>query len=386
MITSTLASSASRVTTIALAVFATCTGSLVLAQDASGWYGGVSAGRTGATIDDARITSGLAAGGLTTNSISDRDRDNGYKVFGGYQINRNFAVEGGYFDLGKFGYTANTTPAGTLSGDMRVKGLNLDLVGSLPFSERFSAFGKVGLNYAHTKDNFSSTGAVVVTNANPSASGLNYKFGVGLQYALSEAWSLRGELERYRVKDGIGNRGHIDMASIGLVYRFGGKVQTPVTQAAYVPVAQAAAPVAVAPAPAPAPPPAAPRVERYTLSATELFAFDSATLQGSQQKLDEIASALRSGGGAQGNVAITGYTDRLGSDAYNQKLSERRANAVKTYLSGKGIEANRLTAQGKGESNPVVTCTEKNQAQLIKCLEPNRRVEVENFTIERRIP
>ena len=83
---------------------------------------------------------------------------------------------------------------------------------------------------------------------------------------------------------------------------------------------------------------------------------------------------------------ITGYTDRLGSDAYNQKLSERRAAAVKTYLSGKGIEANRLTAQGKGETNPIVTCTETNKAQLIKCLEPNRRVEVENFTAERRLP
>ena len=381
---STFASNAGRVTAVALAA---CAGSTALAQDALGWYGGANVGRTSATIDDARITSGLSAGGLRTNSISDRDRDTGYKVFGGYQINRNFAIEGGYFDLGKFGYTANTTPAGTLSGDMRVKGLNLDLVGSLPLSERFSAFGRVGLNYAQTKDNFSSTGAVRVTNANPSANGTNYKLGVGLQYALSDAWSVRGELERYRVKDGVGNRGHIDMASLGLVYRFGGRVQAPVAQAVYVPVpvAQVTPPVAVMPQPTPTPPPAPSRIERYTLSATELFAFDSATLQGNQQKLDEIASALRSSG-AQGNIVITGYTDRLGSDAYNQKLSERRAAAVKTYLSSKGIEANRLTAQGKGETNPIVTCTETNKAQLIKCLEPNRRVEVENFTAERRLP
>ena len=71
-------------------------------------------------------------------------------------------MEGGYFDLGKFGYTANTTPAGTLSVDMRVKGLNLDLAGSLPFSESFSASGRVGLNYAQIRNNFSSTGAVGV--------------------------------------------------------------------------------------------------------------------------------------------------------------------------------------------------------------------------------
>ena len=245
-----------RVTAIAFAVLATCTTSTVLAQDALGWYGGANVGRTGVTIDDARITSGLAAAGFQTNSISDRDRHTGYKIFGGYQINRNFAVEGGYFDLGKFGYTASTTPAGTLSGDMRVRGLNLDLVGSLPLSERFSALGRIGLNYAQTKDNFSSTGAVLVTNPNPSERGANYKLGVGLQYALSDSWAVRGELERYRVKDGIGNRGHIDMASVGLVYRFGGKMQEPVAQA-FVPVVSAPpppppAPVFVAP---PAPPP-----------------------------------------------------------------------------------------------------------------------------------
>ena len=158
--TSTFARNTGRVTAVAFAALSACAGSTVLAQDTSGWYGGASVGRTNVTIDDARITSGLAAGGFKVNSISDRDRDTGYKLFGGYQLNRNFAVEGGYFDLGKFGYTANTTPAGTLSVDMRVKGLNLDLVGSLPLSERFSAFGRVGLNYAQTRNNFSSTGAV----------------------------------------------------------------------------------------------------------------------------------------------------------------------------------------------------------------------------------
>ena len=245
---STFSRNSGRVTAIAFAALATCASSTVLAQDALGWYGGVNLGRTGVTIDDARITSGLAAAGFQTNSISDRDRNTGYKLFGGYQINRNFAVEGGYFDLGKFGYTANTTPAGTLSGDMRVRGLNLDLVGTLPMSERFSAFGRVGLNYAQAKDSFSSTGAVIATNPNPSEKGTNYKLGVGLQYALSDALSVRGELERYRVKDGVGNRGHIDMASVGLVYRFGGKTEQP--------VAQAFVPVVSAPPPPPPPPPA----------------------------------------------------------------------------------------------------------------------------------
>ena len=75
----------------------------------------------------------------------------------------------------------------------------------------------------------------------------------------------------------------------------------------------------------------------------------------------------------------------LRNAAGNQKLSERRAVAVKTYLANKGIESNRLKAQGKGEADPVVICSDKKLPALINCLEPNRRVEVEKITIERRV-
>lgn len=168
------------------------------------------------------------------------------------------------------------------------------------------------------------------------------------------------------------------MVSVGLVYRFGGKIQTPAPRMAAVePVREVVAVV-------PPPPPPAPRFEKYTLSATELFAFDSAELRLPQPRLDEIASALGSNRDVN-DLVITGYTDRIGAAAYNQKLSERRAMAVKTYLAGKGVEANRLKAQGKGEADPVVTCTDKKLSVLISCLEPNRRVEVENITIERRV-
>ncbi|MEO5660780.1 MAG: OmpA family protein [Polaromonas sp.] len=364
---------------LALAAFAS---PLALAQD-SGWYGGANVGRSLATIDDARITSGLQAGGLTATSISDRDRSHGFKLYGGYQLNRNFAIEGGYFDLGKFGYTATTIPAGTLNGDIKVKGLNLDVVGTVPLTEKFSVFGRAGLNYAQAKDTFTSTGAVQVNNPNPSKKGTNYKVGLGVQYALTDALSLRAEAERYRVNDAIGNKGHIDLVSVGLIYRFGGKTQAPAPQAAAPePRVIAAAPEPVAPPPPPPPPPA--RFEKYTLSATEVFAFNSAELKPQQPKLDEIATALK-GNSEVNNVAITGYADRIGSKQANLKLSERRAAAVKTYLVSKGIEANRLKTEGKGEANPVVVCNDKKRPALIKCLAPNRRVEVEQITIERRV-
>lgn len=367
---------------LGLATLGALASPLAMAQDA-GWYGGANVGQSRATIDDARISSGLQSGGFTSSTIVDDDRSTGYKIFGGYQLNKNFAVEGGYFDLGKFGYTATTVPAGTLNGTLKARGLNLDLVGTLPMTERFSVFGRVGVNYAQTRDNFSGTGNVLVTNPNPRKNDTNYKFGAGLQYAFTDSLAMRLEAERYRINDAVGNKGDVDLYSVGLIYRFGPKAQAP---ALYV-----AAPAYVAPAPEPVvappppPPPPPPRFEKYTLSATELFAFDSAELRAPQPKLDEIASALAANS-AVNDVVITGYTDRIGSAGYNQKLSERRANAVKNYLRAKGVSADRLKAQGKGEANPVVECTDKNRTALIKCLEPNRRVEVEQITIERRVP
>lgn len=349
--------------------------------DNLGWYGGANIGQSNATIDEARITSGLLGSGLVAGPFNLDERDGAYKIFGGYQFNPYFSVEAGYFDLGRFGFSTTTTPAGTLSGDIKLQGLNLDVVGTLPMTEKFSAFGRVGVTHARAKDHFAGTGAVNVLNPNPSSRDTNLKVGLGLQYAFTDALSLRAEIERYRVDDAIGNRGDVDMASLGLVYRFGGKTPAPVArQVTPEPVVMAQAPVVVAtpapPAPLPPPPPT-----KITLSADSLFDFDSANVKpAGRADLDKLASDLR---GVDFDVInITGHTDRIGRQAYNQKLSTQRAEAVGNYLvTSAGIAASKISVKGVNGSDPVTKpgdCVgNKVTPALITCLQPDRRVDVE---------
>jgi OOP family OmpA-OmpF porin len=210
--------------------------------------------------------------------------------------------------------------------------------------------------------------------------------GLGFQADLSEMVSLQADLRDvhgFRGNDYPHTKSNNYYATVGLNIAFNAPPRPAPPAPPPAPVVAPPPPPPPAPVAPPPPPPA--RFEKVTLSATKLFAFDSATLSAdTTPQLDEIASALNANPSVD-NVVITGYTDRLGSDKYNQKLSERRANAVKDYLVGKGVAANRLKAEGKGKANPVVQCNNKKRADLIACLEPNRRVEVEQITIERRV-
>ena len=182
-------------------------------------YMGLGTGESKARIDGDRIQQGLLNQGLSTNSLTENKDDTGYKAYLGFPIHPNWAVETGYFDLGRFGFSANTTPLGSLTGSARIRGLNLDLVGTLPVTDRWSVIGRVGAAYAQTQDHFSGTGAVLVTDPSPSRREINYKFGFGTQYAFTPALSLRLEAERYRVNDAVGSHGDVDLYTLGLVYR-----------------------------------------------------------------------------------------------------------------------------------------------------------------------
>ena len=122
-----------------------------------------------------------------------------------------------------------------------------------------------------------------------------------------------------------------------------------------------------------------PSGEKITVAADALFDFNKAVLRPEgKAKLDELVSKAKA---IKLEVILAvGHTDRLGGDAYNQKLSEKRAAAVKEYLVAKGIEANRVYTEGKGEKQPVTGDKCKGNAKtaaLISCLQPDRRVDIE---------
>ena len=151
-------------------------------------------------------------------------------------------------------------------------------------------------------------------------------------------------------------------------------------------------PVAVAPAVQPAPPPPAPVaapepprpvIQKITLSTDVLFDFNKAELKDSgKARLDQLAAEIKDANVDE--IIAVGHADRIASEDYNQKLSEQRAQAVKDYLTEQGAKSRTITAEGRGESQPVtgddckkLGAERASNRKLVACLQPDRRVEIE---------
>jgi OOP family OmpA-OmpF porin len=132
-----------------------------------------------------------------------------------------------------------------------------------------------------------------------------------------------------------------------------------------------------------APPPPPPPVvqERIVLSANVLFAFDrrglADLLPEGRGQLDQLVARLDRVYARVDRLELVGHTDRLGTDAYNARLSTDRATTIKTYLQQQGVKVD-IVAVGRGAAEPLpnLTCSQRTQAALAKCLQPNRRVEI----------
>lgn len=147
-------------------------------------------------------------------------------------------------------------------------------------------------------------------------------------------------------------------------------------------------PAVVAPPPAPEPEPVPmgpekPAFERFTFAAETLFAFDKADIRPEAAGiLDDVVDKMQRFPEVE-LIVVTGHTDRIGSDAYNQKLSDRRAASVRNYLVDKDVDAGRVQSAGRGEAEPVVACgnvkgkENRSNKALVQCLQPNRRVVIE---------
>ena len=382
---------------ITLAALAALGSAPALAQSDSYAYGGVALGQSRGQIDEARINVRLIPPGVAVSGQQTDERGTAWKAFGGYQFSRYVGIEAGYFDLGSLDFTSTTTPAGKLQSRTKVQGLNLDLIGYLPLTDQLSAMGRVGAQYARTRGDYTGSGAVGSFSNTPSERRGDIKSGLGLQYAFNPSFLMRGEVERYRIGDAMGGRDHANVYSVSLVFPFGRApeaIRTAYVAPAYVAPTPVPAPTPApqaAPMPAPAPivmaAPAAPVVmsapqpRRVSFSADSLFGFNQSSVRPEgKASLDKFVRELQ--GTQYDLIKVEGHTDRIGSNTYNQKLSTKRAQAVKAYLVGTGsLAAAKITAVGKSASSPVTkaeACKGKQATpKLIACLQPDRRVDVE---------
>jgi OOP family OmpA-OmpF porin len=223
-----------------------------------------------------------------------------------------------------------------------------------------------------------------------SETGWMANFGLGAQYLANDTFGLQADVRQQWSRANGGLSKNLDgsnisnnetisstLVSLGGIFRLGIPKPMPVvaaTEPAPYEVSEPAQVVEPTPAPVEEVQPCKPKFETVTISAEKLFGFDKSKLQeGSKPILDGVVAKLKEHEEFK-LVMVNGHTDRIGSEAYNQKLSERRAVEVKEYIVSQGIDGSRLQAIGMGESEPVVDCKGVKGKKLIECLAPNRRV------------
>lgn len=309
---------------VAIAVAAVVAGGLINSAQAEMYIGG-KVGMT--TLDDA----------CYLNSPCDDDAF-GAGMHIGYDFTDIIGLEYGVDYLGNYeaNFKSGANTVDTIDGDLWA--LTLAPKFNWHLNDTWNLFAKIGGAYMISGDekDFVPTGSL------------------GAEYTIDRNWSVRAEYQRYQdISDDVLDDMDANFFGIGFNYKF---AAAPVVAAVVTEEVMEEEPVMMTKT----------HKEEY---GTGTFEFDSATLTDSvSERLDNFVNFLNEYPQAQ--VEITGYTDSSGPAAYNQKLSERRAQAVADYLVAAGIDADRFTVKGMGEENPVAdNSTHEGR-------EKNRRVEV----------
>jgi OmpA-OmpF porin, OOP family len=328
-----------------------CIPSLAHAQ----WYVGLDAGAN--KVQKADVSgSGISAA---------TSYDWGYAVLGeaGYGFGP-LRVEGelGYRDNG-----ADKVSGGTGSGSTAALSTMANVIYDFLPASRWHPFIGAGIGAAHLDSGSIKSGGTKVWGGDDWA--FAYQGFAGVGFDLDSNWQLKAQYRYfattdYDVKAAPGNQSlsaeyQSHAILVGLTYKFGAPAPAPQPQAVAAPAP------APAPMPAPAPKPA-PAVQKNFIV---FFDFDKTAITPEAARIiQQAAAAAKSGGSPQ--LALTGHTDRAGSDKYNMALSLKRANAVKDQLTKLGIPSDQIAVVGKGESAPLVTTQDGVR-------EPqNRRVEI----------
>ncbi len=317
------------------------------------------------------------------NTDSDLDADNGGGAFIsiGKELSQSWDLQG------RLGYNRADEDLDIVGASGKYKQTTLGLDALYMFSrDKFRPFLLAGLGAARNNVDYKVPGVDIDGKKTSWLAGL----GLGAQYLFNDTFGLQADLRHQWSKAKVNTSGLVNdsdtetigntLFNLGGVFRFGAPAPV-VAAAAPEPAPIAAAEPMPEPAPAaPAPEPmkCEPTMDTITVGAEKLFGFDKASLkEEGKAALDEAAAKVKANPEIKA-VIVTGHTDRIGSDAYNQKLSERRANQVKDYLASQGVDPAIIDAVGKGESEPVVQCTgNKATKKLIECLQPNRRVTIQ---------
>ena len=313
-------------------------------------------------------------------SLMDADKDLAAKNGGGASIRLGKELSPHWDIQSGLSYARANDELASGSGRYKQTSLGMDALYMLG-RDSFRPFLLTGLGVANNKLDYSTTPAV----QDKSKTSWLANIGLGAQYLFNDSFGVQADVRQQWTRSTAKSTGVFDssgtvgntLLNLGWVFRFSAPTAMPVAESApaAAPVQAAATPDAPDAPAAAALPACKPSFETVTILAEKLFAFDQDKLQDSSKPtLDEVASKIKANADVE-LVLVTGHTDRLGSESYNQKLSERRANQVKAYLMTQGVSAKRLQASGKGESEPVVACKgEKPNKKLIECLQPNRRV------------